>query len=153
MEKMENKSKVSNKSNANDKTLCVNNPENSSHQLDAAADCHVPGNISDFSEYSNFPKIVQVAGGGQITAAGYGTLALQSIDKRINNLRGAIYLPGQRQCIISTAQLQKQGFSIRWLSNYHDIELLRSNGSICAIFKRVSGRFLYKPIPLVLEKL
>lgn len=53
-------------------------------------------------------------------------------------------MPGQRDQILSLAQLESQGFSIRWPSEYRNIDLL-PDGTVCAIFRRTSGRLIYKP--------
>ncbi|KAI0997709.1 hypothetical protein K3495_g10481 [Podosphaera aphanis] len=55
-------------------------------------------------------------------------------------------MPGQRNQILSSAQLERQGFSIRWPSEYCNVELLRPDGTFCAIFRRTSGRLIYKPL-------
>ncbi|KHJ30956.1 putative serine threonine protein kinase domain protein [Erysiphe necator] len=51
-------------------------------------------------------------------------------------------MPGQRNRILSVAQLEKQGFSIQWPSHYRDMKLVRSDQTICAIFRRINGRFI-----------
>lgn len=115
------------------------------YQLDTAADFHVSGNKDDFSSYINSPQTVRVAGGGKVNITGSGDILLPAIDNKTDRLEGAIYMPGQRTRILSTAQLERQGYSICWPRNYRDVQLLRPNGSICANFSRVSGRLIWKP--------
>ncbi|POS83968.1 hypothetical protein EPUL_004289 [Erysiphe pulchra] len=128
------------------KILSVNNPLDSSYyQLDTAADCHVSGNIKDFSSYSKSLQLIGVAGGGQITTNGHGDIFLPTSDGKFEILSGAIHLPGETTRILSTFQLEKQGFSIHWPDNYQDNELLRPDGSTCAYFRREVGKLIWKP--------
>lgn len=139
------KGKSHDKENKNS-ILSVNKiPDNTPYQLDTAADYHVAGNESDFSSYIKSPITIFVAGGGQVTAAGHGDLLLPTCDGKIEKLKGAILLPGQKTKILSTSQLENQGFSIRWPMNFQDIEIIRSDGSACARFKRQSGRLIWRP--------
>ena len=85
-----------------------------------------------------------MAGGYQLNTAGHGDLIFPTIDNNIEILHGAIHMPGQIHCILSTAQLEKQGFSIRWPAEYRDVELIRPDGSICGKFQRMSGRLIYR---------
>ncbi|KAI0993295.1 hypothetical protein K3495_g14888, partial [Podosphaera aphanis] len=119
--------------------------DTSAFQLDTAADFHVSGNENDFSSYLSTTQTVRVAGGGQVTTAGCGDLKFPSVDNNIETLKGALHMPGQKHCILSTAQLEKQGFSIKWPTDYRDVEIIRPNGTVCAVFHRVSGRLIYKP--------
>lgn len=97
-----------NKSHGDNKILSVHSTsDNRSYQLDTAADYHVSSNVSDFSSYSNSNKIVFVAGGNQVKTVGHGNLIFPSIDNQTDTLHGAIHMPGQTQCILSTAQLEK----------------------------------------------
>lgn len=141
----QNSQKVTESENKN-KILSLNrNIDSSDFQLDTAADFHVSGNLNDFSSYSSSIQTVRVAGGGQVITAGCGNLIFPSIDHKTEILTGAIHLPGQDFRILSTSQLEKQGFSIRWPPNYQDIELIRPDGSICSIFHRKNGRLICKP--------
>lgn len=134
-------------SHSNKNVLSLHNPQdNSGYQLDTAADFHVSGNELDFSSYTSSPQIVRVAGGSQVTATGRGNLMFPSIEGNTELLSGAIHIPGQTNRIISTAQLEKQGFSIRWPSKYQNVELLRPDGSVCAVFRRISGRLIFIPL-------
>ena len=130
----------------------INSLDNSTYQLDTAADFHVSGDKSNFSSYSATVQTVRVAGGHQLNTAGHGDLIFPTIDNNIEILPGAIHMPGQIHCILSTAQLEKQGFSIRWPAEYRDVELIRPDGSICAKFQRMSGRLICRPPQLNTNK-
>lgn len=52
---------------------------------------------------------------------------------------------GQINRVLLVSQLEKQGFSIEWPSHYRDIKLVRSDNTICAIFRRINGRFIANP--------
>ncbi|KHJ32951.1 putative serine threonine protein kinase domain protein [Erysiphe necator] len=95
------------------------------YQLDTAADCHISGNSKDFSTYSISSEPIGVAGGGQVISTGRGDLIFPTSDGKIDNLKGAICIPGEKAIILSTAQLEKQGYSIWWPPNYQDIKLIR----------------------------
>ncbi|KAI0998378.1 hypothetical protein K3495_g9821 [Podosphaera aphanis] len=130
----------------NKNVLSLKNPSDDvGYQLGTAADFHVSGNEIDFYSYSHIPKTVRVAGGNQVTAKGYGNLFFPASDGETEYLQGAIHMPGQRNRILSTAKLEKQGFSIRWPSNYRDIELIRSDGTVCDKLRRIFGRFIAIP--------
>lgn len=138
-----------NENNNNEKqstVLSVNKlPDNSSYQLDTAADFHVSGIENDFSSYSKISQIVGVAGGGQVVTAGQGDIIFPTFDGKLEKLNGAIHLPGEKTRILSTSQLEKQGFSIDWPIDYQDVKLIRPDGSVCAVFHRESGRLIWRP--------
>ncbi|KAI0991968.1 hypothetical protein K3495_g16218, partial [Podosphaera aphanis] len=54
--------------------------EDSSYQLDTAADFHVTGNKSDFSSYSPASQTIHVAGGGKVITSGRGDLNFPTVD-------------------------------------------------------------------------
>lgn len=122
-----------------------NNIDNPTFQLDTGADLHVSGNKLDFSSHDSTVQSVRVAGGGHVTSIGCGNLILSSIDNKTEVLNGAIHIPGQKHCILSSAQLEKQGYFLRWPSGYRDEEPIRSDGTICAMFSRTSGRLMFIP--------
>ncbi|CCU76537.1 serine/threonine protein kinase domain protein [Blumeria hordei DH14] len=119
--------------------------ENVSYQLDSGADYHVSGNENDFNSYSALSQTVRVAGGGSVATLGSGNILFPTSDGKIEHLHGAIHIAGETTRILSTAQLEKQGFSIRWPSYYKDVELIRPNGTVCATFRRESGRLIWRP--------
>lgn len=144
--KMKSKAKTLNESSTEKKILSVDdNLEKLAYQLGTAADFHVSANKCDFSSYSKSSQTVRVAGGGQVTMAGCGDLLFPTVDNKTIIINGAIHLPGQKYKILSTAQLEKQGYSIRWPSKYRNTELIHPNGSIYATFQRIGGRLIYKP--------
>ncbi|KHJ32989.1 putative serine threonine protein kinase domain protein [Erysiphe necator] len=144
--KKQKSEKNKNKNSSGSKILSVNKPtETSCYQLDTAADFHVCGNEDDFSSYFKSSQLIGVAGGGQVTTDGHGDMFLPTSDSKLEILNGAIHLSGENTHILSTSQLEKQGFSIYWPSNYQDIELLRPDGTTCAYFRREAGKLLWKP--------
>ncbi|KAI0994165.1 hypothetical protein K3495_g14017 [Podosphaera aphanis] len=119
--------------------------DDSGYQLDTAAEFHASGNKSDFSSNSGISQTVQVAGGNIVTAVGRGDPIFPSSNGKLEVLKGAIHIPGQIHRIISTAQIDKPGFSIHWPSNYGNIEPVHPNGTVCATFRRISGRLICMP--------
>lgn len=51
----------------------------------------------------------------------------------------------KKYSILSTAQLENQGFSIHWPPNYGDIEHLCQDDTVCTVFHRINGRLMYNP--------
>ncbi|POS82500.1 hypothetical protein EPUL_006648, partial [Erysiphe pulchra] len=144
--KRQKSEKDKNKNSSGSKILSVNKPTDTScYQLDTAADLHMYGNKDDFSSYFKSSQLIGVAGGGQVTTDGHGDMFLPTSDGKLEILTGAIHLSGENTRILSTFQLEKQGFSIYWPSNYQDIELLRPDGTTCAYFQREAGKLLWKP--------
>ena len=94
-------------------TLDSSNPV--TYQLDTGADYHVSSNENDFHCYSVHSQIVCVAGGGSISTLGSGNIFFPTSDGNTKKLHGAIHISSEPIRIISTSQLKKQGFSIRWL--------------------------------------
>ncbi|KAI1002177.1 hypothetical protein K3495_g6025 [Podosphaera aphanis] len=119
--------------------------ENSEYQSDSGADFHVAPNEGDFSAYSVSSQIVFVAGGRRLSTAGEGDLIFPTSDGKTETLKGAVHIPSLKTRILSTAQLESQGFMIRWPFQYRDVELIRPDGSLCAVFRRESRRLLWKP--------
>ncbi|KAI0995642.1 hypothetical protein K3495_g12537 [Podosphaera aphanis] len=86
-----------------------------------------------------------MAGGGQVTTDGHDDIFLPTADGKFEILSSAVHLPGETTRLLSTSQLEKQGFSINWPENYRDNEILRPDGSICAYFRREAGKLIWKP--------
>ena len=82
-----------------------------------------------------------VAGGRQVQSPGQGKLVLPT-PTGVELLPGAILLPGTVN-LVSLAQLENAGYSVRMAPN-QPVEVLRSNGSVCAIFHREGGRLIYR---------
>ncbi|KAI0991878.1 hypothetical protein K3495_g16309, partial [Podosphaera aphanis] len=128
------------------KILSLNkSSENLEYQLDTGADFHVIPNVNDFSTYSKSPQTVFVAGGSQISTSGKGDLLFPTSDGKTEILKGAVHLPLQKNRILSTSQLESQGYSLYWPPKYGDVELIRPNGTKCATFQRESGRLIWNP--------
>ncbi|KAI0993028.1 hypothetical protein K3495_g15156, partial [Podosphaera aphanis] len=125
--------------------LSVESSDSVSYQLDTGADYHVSSNENDFYCYSAHSKSVRVAGGGIVNTLGSGDILFPTSDGKIEHLNGAIHISGESNRILSTAQLEKQGFSIRWPTQYKDVELIRPNGTVCARFHREFGRLIWRP--------
>ncbi|POS88058.1 hypothetical protein EPUL_000486 [Erysiphe pulchra] len=126
-----------NKNSGETKILFVNNPSNTSYyQLDTAAGSHVSGNIDDFSSYTRSSQSIVMAGGGQITTNSHGDMILPTLNGKLEFLTGVIHLPVETTRMLSTSQLEKQGFY------YQNIELLRLDGLICAHFWREAEKLV-----------
>ncbi|KAI1002152.1 hypothetical protein K3495_g6047 [Podosphaera aphanis] len=125
--------------------LSVESSDSASYQLDTGADYHVSSSENDFYCYSAHSKSVCVAGGSTVNTLDSGDILFPTSDGKIEHLNGAIHISGESNRILSAAQLERQGFSIRWLTQYKDVELIRSSGTVCARFLREFGRLIWRP--------
>ncbi|KHJ31196.1 putative serine threonine protein kinase domain protein [Erysiphe necator] len=95
------------------------------------------------STYEAMQYPISVAGVGQVIAAGHGDLLLSTCHGKMEKLTGAILTPGQKIRILSTSQIENQGFSIRLPIKFQHKEKIRPDGSPCARFKRVLNKSIY----------
>ena len=81
---------------------------------------------------------------GHVAASGSGSLLMPSIDGKTERLPGAIQIEGQTSTLLSLKQLELAGYTLKW-SNTDPIEIIRPDGSPCAILRREEGRLVWRP--------
>ena len=111
-------------------------------QLDTGADAHVTGSVENLSDYSPSPSYVNVVGGRSVRSSGRGNLLMPSVNGKMESLPGAMLIPGENN-LVSLEQLEKLGYTLKW-SNTGPIQLLRRDGTVCAVFHRERGRLIWR---------
>lgn len=102
--------------------------------LDSGADVHIANDITHFSSYSPSKLTLSGLGGISVSAVGYGTIQLLTAHGRLQ-LTTVYHVP-RAPNLISTHQLEKSGFRVRWQNSPQPVEILDDQNRTVLQFHR-----------------